>query len=197
MKIYAISLVKNEEDIIEKNLPQLPNGAIKIYVFDNGSTDKTWEIVNRLKSAEIIPYKCSDVPYRDALRQEVFEYFRHELTDGDWVCFKMDADKFYIDDPRDFLGSLKPWISMVFGANIEYQFTKDNIYDTQFEFDNFKYALIPSCEQRFIKYRKKLVWNVGDSIPLHPGIATKKFIKFAHYQFRNREQITRRLNTGK
>jgi hypothetical protein len=197
MKIYAISLIKNESDIIAQNLIAASKWADKIFVFDNGSTDGTWQIVNDLRSEKIIPYKSSDIPYRDSIRQEVFEHFRNELNDGDWVCFKLDADEFYIDNPRIFLSKLKPWISLVFAANIEYQFTLDNLDQSsnKFDFNNFRYALVPSCEQRFIKYRDKLVWNKFDSLPTHPGFSTKKLIKFAHYQFRTPNQIAKRLAT--
>lgn len=196
MKIYAISLVKNEEDIIAQNLLHASKWCDKIYVLDNGSTDDTWKIVNEISSNKIIPYKSENVPYRDSLRQEVFEYFRGELVDGDWVCFKLDADEFYIDDPRIFLGELRNSVSLVFGANIEFQFTDENLKyrDAIFDFSQFDYFKIPTCEQRFIKYRSQLKWRENDSIPLHPGVPSTKLIKFAHYQFRNPLQIQKRLD---
>lgn len=199
MKIYAISLIKNEIDIIEKNLTEASKWCDKIYVYDNGSTDGTWELVNKLKSDIIIPYKSEALPYRDSLRQRVFEHFRHELEEGDWICFKLDADEFYIDEPRTFLKNLPRYVSLVFGINIEYQYTEDNLKDinTIFSFEKFKYATVPSCEERFIRYREKLVWNEQASLPTHPGVTSKKFIKYAHYQFRNPEQIEKRLNTRK
>jgi hypothetical protein len=199
MKIYTVSLIKNEADIIEKNLTEAAKWSDKIYVFDNGSTDGTWELVNKIKSDKIIPLKTSDVPFRDELRKEVFDFFRHELDDGDWVCVRLDADEFYIDDPKIFLSSLKPNISLVYGINIEFQFTEDNLNDKDeiFSFDKFQYFCIPSYEQRFVKYRKKLQWLPKGSIPSHPGVAARKFIKYAHYQFRNQEQIKKRLKTRK
>ena len=57
MKIYAISLIKNEADIIEKNLIEASKWCDKIFVYDNGSTDGTWEIVKSLSSNKIIPFK--------------------------------------------------------------------------------------------------------------------------------------------
>jgi hypothetical protein len=199
MKIYAISLIKNEVDIIEKNLTEASKWCDKIYVYDNGSTDGTWELVNKLKSNKIIPYKSEELPYRDSLRQKVFQHFRNELNDGDWVCFKLDADEFYIDNPRIFISNLKKRISLIYGINIQYEFTEDNIKDSDsiFSFEKFKYAFVASCEERFVKYRKKLIWLPSGSLPSHPGIASKKFIKFAHYQFRSPEQIRKRLNTRK
>jgi Glycosyl transferase family 2 len=199
MKIYAISLIKNEADIIEKNLTEASKWCNKIYVYDNGSTDGTWKIVNKIKSDIIIPYKTEALPYRDSLRQEVFQHFRHELSEGDWVCFKLDADEFYIDNPRVFLSKLKYRISLIYGVNIQYEFTEDNINDSDnvFSFEKFKYALVAGCEERFIKYRKNLIWLPNGSLPSHPGVSSEKLIKFAHYQFRSSEQIIKRLNTRK
>lgn len=199
MKIYAISLIKNEADIIEANLLAASKWADKIYVFDNGSTDGTWEIVQSMASNIIVPYKSSPVPYRDSLRQEVFEYFRNELIDGDWICFKLDADEFYLDNPKKFLKKLPFFVSLVHGLNIEFQFTEENlIYENEpFDPTQFLYAKIRNTEQRFIKYRRDLVWNNRDSLPLHPGVSSYKLIHFAHYQFRNPTQIEKRLQTRK
>jgi len=197
MKIYAVSVVKNEADIIRENLLHAAKWADKIVVFDNGSTDGTWEIINEIKSNVIIPWKTEDKPFRDELRKEVFDYFRDELNDGDWVCVRLDADEFYMDNPREFLSKLPKMVQQVFGINMEYQFTEDNLKDNDetFRFDKFKYLKIPTCEQRFVKYRKKLHWLPHGSIPSHPGITSKKFIKFEHYQFRSKSQIQKRLST--
>ena len=197
MKIYAISFVKNEADIIALNLQAASKWADKIYVFDNGSTDSTWDIVQLMSSETIIPYRQSFDSFNDTLRREVFEYFRNELNDGDWICFRLDADEFYIDNPKMFLSKLPSYVSLVYGLNVEFQFTEDNLkfQDDIFYPERFKYAKIETIEQRFIKYRKKLVWNIHDSIPLHPGVSSKKFINFAHYQYRSKFQIENRLST--
>ena len=48
MKIFAISIVKNEADVIEQNLKEAELWADKIFILDNGSTDGTWEIIQSL-----------------------------------------------------------------------------------------------------------------------------------------------------
>lgn len=45
MKIHSICLVKNESDIIAQTLKAAVNWSDFIYVYDNGSTDGTWEKV--------------------------------------------------------------------------------------------------------------------------------------------------------
>jgi hypothetical protein len=197
MNIVAFSLIKNEEDIIKLNLDHASNWADKIYVFDNGSSDSTWDIVKSIANDKIIPFKQDFCSYRDTLRSQIFNSVKNELNDGDWMCIKLDSDEFYLDNPRDFLSSLKPYITVVYGLNVEYQFTEKNIKKVDFDPDDFEYAKIQFCEQRFVKFRRNLIWNGNDNLPLHPGPPSKKTIKYAHYQFRTKDQITRRLITRK
>ena len=84
MKIFAISLIKNEEDIIEANLTDAAKWADKIFVLDNGSTDDTWEIVKRLSSENdrIVAWKQIHESFRDEMRSRVFNEFRHLASDG-------------------------------------------------------------------------------------------------------------------
>lgn len=199
MKIYAISLIKNHSDVVACNLIAAAKWADKIFVFDNGSTDGTWDIVKGLASEKIIPYKYSTVPFRDSLRLEVFETFRHELDEGDWICFKLDVDEFYWEDPRDFLAKQDDSVGLVKGLGIEFQYTQDNLKndDEVFSTEKFEYCVIQNFEERFIRYRKRLKWNNHDSLPIHPGVTSKQMIRFAHYQYRSKAQIIKRLKDQK
>ena len=68
MNIYGLSLVKNEADIIEQSLRAAATWCSRIYVFDNGSDDGTWEMVQQLslKLLQIIPYKQDFCPYSNS-----------------------------------------------------------------------------------------------------------------------------------
>ena len=48
MHIHALSLIKNEADVIGQSLAAAAAWADCIYVYDNGSDDGTWEIVREL-----------------------------------------------------------------------------------------------------------------------------------------------------
>ena len=48
MKIHGLCVVKNEADIIEQTLRSAATWCDWIYVLDNGSSDGTWEKVQRL-----------------------------------------------------------------------------------------------------------------------------------------------------
>ena len=105
MKIYSLMLVKNEEDIIASTLKAAVEWSDKLIVLDNGSTDRTWEIVNDMASLRpcIIPFAQDGRPFRIGLRALMFDAFKHEMTDDDWWCISMDADEFYVESPRKFL----------------------------------------------------------------------------------------------
>jgi hypothetical protein len=170
------------------------NWADKIFILDNGSYDGAELILDTIQSDRVLLYGSTEETYKDSFRQRVFESFRHELNDGDWVAFLI-TDEFFIDDPRVFLSDLNSQISVVYGLNVEYQFTEDNLENSMgFDFDNFEFFKLPSCEIRFFKYRNKLRWNENDSLPKHIGIPSTKMLPFAHYQFRKPDQITTKLN---
>ena len=96
-------LVKNEADIVKSVILDAKKWADKIFIMDNGSTDGTWEIIQSLADDIVVPWKQDFRPYSNGLRADVFNEFRHEANDGDWWCFKLDADEFYYDNPKDFL----------------------------------------------------------------------------------------------
>ena len=107
-------LVKNEADIVANVIKDAEKWADRIFIMDNGSTDGTWEIVQSLKNDIVVPWKQDFRPYSNGLRADVFNEFRHEASDGDWWCFKLDADEFYYDNPKEFLAKM----------NIQYQAIK-------------------------------------------------------------------------
>jgi glycosyltransferase involved in cell wall biosynthesis len=118
MRIHCMSLVKNECDIVAQSLTEAATWADAIYVYDNGSDDGTWEIVRELASTQrqIIPFEHDATPFSQALRRRIFEAFRDRSAHGDWWCL-LDADEFYIDDPRTFLAAVPEPYDEVWSAS--------------------------------------------------------------------------------
>src|SRR5689334_2374515 len=127
MRIRALSLVKNEADIIAHNLKAASEWCDAIYVFDNGSADGTWEIVQAMAGSieAIVPFKQDSKPFSDSLRQEIFAHFRDAARPGDWWCI-LDADEYYVDDPRAFLGRVPDMYRSVWPQLYTYLFTEDD-----------------------------------------------------------------------
>lgn len=203
MKIFAIMLVKDEADIVKSVLLDAKKWADRIFVMDNGSTDGTWEIINSLADGIVVPWKQDFRPYSNGLRADVFNQFRGEAEDGDWWCFKLDADEFYVDNPKEFLADVPKKYSLVAKKSLDYVLTKSDVehYDFTGDFEKDKSHIThlkKTCwsEPRFFRYRKSLKWKFAETshYPKYAGLLYPKPILVKHYQFRSPKQMQARLD---
>lgn len=200
-KIHSICVVKNEVDIIEYSLEQASKWSDYIYVYDNGSTDGTWEKVLSMQNKIIIPWKQDGKVFQESLRGEVFNAFQHHAQPGDWWC-RLDSDEFYnIQSPRDFLSRVKPSNHVVWGIAIEYYLTHDDIDSLDFSqpvpelLKHIRYYRANNSEARFFRHRQGLTWKSDGSWPNHMGLVNKERILYKHYKYRTPCQIQKRLTT--
>ncbi len=205
MRIFGNCLVKNEADIIAETLGQAARWCDRIFVFDNGSSDGTWNLVRQLASREprIVPFQSAEVPFRNSLRRDTFTHFRPECRAGDWWC-KLDADEIYLDDPRAFLAAVPAGEHVVWAASFQFYFTDDDV--RRYERDPhaypphttaeraLRYCRCDYSEPRFFRYRERLRWDRG-SEPRHLGLVHPRRIRLKHYQYRSPPQIALRLAT--
>jgi glycosyltransferase involved in cell wall biosynthesis len=203
MKIYGICLIKNESDIIEYCLQEAAKWADKIIVYDNGSTDGTWEIVNELSlsNKKIIPWKQDSKPYHDGLRGEAFNAFKQELTEYDWWAI-IDADEFFTVNPRDFLLKVPKIYHLVKTISYEYLVTVEDYQE--YEFKNHFPEDLPLIkyykpqtysENRFMRHRSSIIWNPTERMkwPKYSGVVYQKHIPLKHYQYRSPTHIQKRI----
>jgi len=200
-KIYSICIIKNEDDIIEHCLNEALKWSDKIFVYDNKSTDNTWDKVVALskKNKKVIPWKQDDKPFRESLRAEAFNEFRHLANEGDWWC-RLDADEFYVKDPKSFLADVNLRYSVVYGVAIEYYLTNKDLEILNFTdriekiLSQIRYYKIENSEPRFFRYRNKLTWKIDEAWPRHMGIIYPKAILYRHYKYRSSLQIQLRID---
>jgi glycosyltransferase involved in cell wall biosynthesis len=204
MKVYAICLVKNEIDVVEYCLRSASRWAEKIIVYDNGSTDGTWELVQELavQNPTIIAWKQDGKPFYEGLRGEAFQAFRHLAQEGDWWCFRLDADEIYPEDPRPQLQATSDIYHVVAKKSVDYVLTPDDIKEHDFSqllpvnFDNIRHYLPkPYTEVRFFRHRNRLQWEAGRDMPKHIGIVSPEKILVLHYQYRSIPQLIKRIKT--
>lgn len=205
MKIHGICLVKNEADIAEYFLSESVRWCDHIYVFDTGSRDHTWELVQAAATSfpNIFAFKKSAVQFSDQLRSEVFNQFRSNTTRGDWWC-RLDADEIYVDDPRSFLMRVPLAHHVVWSIHLHFYLTdadlsrfapKDEKTPPRIDSSNLpRYYIAKNSEPRFFRYRPQLEW-AGGSWPRHLGLVTPERIRLKHFQYRSPAQIQLRLDT--
>src|SRR5271155_1663328 len=208
MRIQAMCLVKNEADILQETLISALHWCDHIYVFDNGSNDGTWELVQELakQHPQIVPYKQDDVLYSNGLLADIFNAFRSKAGPQDWWC-RLDADEIYIDDPRIFLAKIPARFQTVWSASFAYYFTDQDAI--LYQEDPVGYLKIPVeqrlryyknhwGELRFFRHSDDMVWARDDGhfpMAVWEGLVYPIRIWLKHYQYRSPEQIQRRLLT--
>jgi len=206
--IHAMCLIKNEADIIVETLQAASTWCDFIYVYDNGSTDGTWERVLNLSkvNSQIVTYKTDPTPFTDSLRGELFYRYRANFREGDWLC-RLDADEIYIDNPRIFLAKVPPQYRVVWAAMFQYAFTdKDlELYDRDPSLysedvpveQRLRYYKNDNSEIRFFRYLKHLEYKPGGRSGWPTGIGDPYPVRiwYKHFVTRSPEQIQKRLDT--
>lgn len=201
MKVYSLLVVKDEADVVGLALLDACRWSDKVVVIDNGSTDGTWELVQRLSATNprIVPWLRYEGPFHIGLRARAFHAFRRELGWGDWWCVRLDADEFYPGDVRAFLRRIPWWCSTVKKSSTDYVLTHEDLDEgiASGDFADYKdrlhYALPqPREERRFMRHSPLLLWLDRWRYP-HPwGIVAKERIPVDHYQYRSPDQMQRR-----
>ena len=209
MKIFGLTLVKNEQDIIRQSMTAALEWCDRIGVVDNGSTDGTYEIVQELAAEHPDRFElCGvrDVPFDNDLRRIPFNALRPEAEAGDWWC-RLDADEFYPVDPRSFLqDQVKAHEYVVWSIHLQYYYTDEDYQRWQSGDETLedrgrpiqkrrRYYRSDSSEARFFRHRKRLVWDEDCAWPYHLGPVAKNRIPVQHFLYRDPEQIKQRLQT--
>ena len=196
-KIHCIALCKNEADVVGVCLQEATKWADYIYVYDGGSTDGTWEIVKKLNHSGIIPWKQDAKVFREGLRAEVFNEFRHQSSKGDW-WLQLNVDEFYIGNPKAFFSRVPRGQDLVWGIMAEYVLTEKDVaaIDFSLPFEKvmplLRYYYVAWSEPRAFRYRAGLIWNEDWAWPRHAGVVAKERIIYKHYPCRSPKQMQAR-----
>lgn len=199
MRILGITVVKDEADIILPFLEHVRTFADRAFVYDTGSTDGTWELVQQQADAVVVPWKREDVPFHNELRARVFNAFRDEAREGDWWCYRLDVDEFYLEDPRAVLESVPKRYHTVCRESIDYTVTLEDVDEYEFTGDfavdrEHLHYMRPKMgiENRFFRHRDRAVWYEKGRSTVN-GIVFPKRIPIAHYRARSPQQVQRRI----
>jgi hypothetical protein len=202
MKIFSICCVRDENDIVRETLEAALGWNDRIFVFDNGSVDGTWETVQDIarKNTKIEIVGRDDRTFTDELRGEIFESCRSLASPGDWWC-RLDSDEIYIDDPVRFLTDIPDKYGFVFSASFDFYFTDLDLQTYQQNpsewlakpvQDRLKFYQNHWSEPRFVRHRNDLHW-AGLIWPDNRGRTFPSRIRLKHFPYRSPAQISRRL----
>jgi glycosyltransferase involved in cell wall biosynthesis len=117
MKVFGISLVRNEVDIIRTNiLYHLALGIDQFLIVDNGSSDGTDQVLKQLGRDRRVRWSRDDGPYYQS--QITSDLAREALHGGaDWVV-PIDADEFWYPPRGDFRRVLEASRAGALGAQV-------------------------------------------------------------------------------
>ena len=212
-RIHAICLVKNEGDVIAQTLRYASSFCHKIYVFDTGSSDDSWQQVQKSASEVVVPFRHEAVPFSDGLRAQVFNAVRDRFEIGDWL-YILDADEFLAEDPHKAIALAEQEGSQQINtAQYNFHFTDVDWQQSQKGLDSRerpitqrrRYYCFTNIEQRLFRIDSDLTWFESNNAKNPHGCMTpqgaKKLKKCSyripncHYQYRDPEQIQLRLET--
>ena len=213
VKIHAICLVKNEGDIIAQTLHYASQFCYKIYVFDTGSIDDSWQKVRRLNNSVVVPFRREWVSFYGGLRAQVFNAIRPDCSTGDWI-YILDADELLVEDPRKAIKiAEREGAEQINTLQYNFYFTDKDWKEYHAGSDSRnkpitqrrRYYRFVNIEQRLFRISEDLVWPEHIDTE-HPRgymmpVRSKKIRKSSyripncHYQYRDPEQIQLRLET--
>ena len=207
MRFFSLLPVRDEADIVGQCLEALLKWSDYIYVFDTGSVDNTWEIVQAFASKDkrIRPIAKDSVYFSDTrLRGYMFNVARQEMQDGDWFL-RVDADEFHHVLPPEFVKTrLRRRETIVYHQYYDFRLTASEVraWELQAEtiesrtkpIEERRRCFTPSIysEPRLCRYRESMKWPTTISFPYNAGYVARTRLPIRHYPHRDPIQLDRR-----
>lgn len=208
MRFHGLMLLRDEGDVIAETLTHLLTWVDTLHIYDLGSTDGTWDIVQDFagRDRRLIPFKREPTVYSDSLRCVLFDKLRSGFENGDWIC-KLDGDEFYpIAPPRFVKERLTPAEGMVY---LQWYFfrmttTEAAAYESgkvSVAADRSRpigerrrfYKVSQYSEPRMFRYRPSMRWPETTHWPFNAGLLARERLPILHYPHRDPCQMARRF----
>jgi hypothetical protein len=211
MKIYGVSVVQNESDVIAESLTRALSFCERIWVWDLGSTDGTWEALDKLRSDRIIPKQQTGLRFTSSLKGRVFAEARAQIEEGAWI-YILDADEFLVGDPQPALkaaereGAARVGVWQVNFFPVRTDLERLNAMgETSWEklplVERFRHYRVEWFEWRFIRVIPELVWDVSgmhsrfSDAKDRPLKNSRQELLVRHYRYRSPRQVAGRAAT--
>jgi len=204
---HCILPVRDEADIIGQCLTHLLRWANSIHIFDTGSVDDTWEIVQDFagKDRRVVPLKKDPVYFSESrLRGWIFHQARKKMRHGDWFL-RVDADEFHHVPPPEFVRTrLSKHETIVWHQYYDFRLIasevaawemgKENLADRRRPIEDRRRFFTASVysEPRLCRYRETMQWPISHSFPCNAGFQARERLPIRHYPHRDPVQLNRR-----
>jgi glycosyltransferase involved in cell wall biosynthesis len=206
-RFHAMLPVRDEADIIGQCLDHLLNWADAIYVFDTGSIDNTWDIVQDFVSRDkrVMPMRKEPVYFSDTrLRSYMFHVARQNMRSGDWFL-RADADEFHHILPPEFVkNNMRKHETVAYHQYYDFSLLQsevgawnrgeETLQDRQRPIEERRryYTVSGYSEPRLCRYRETMQWLPTVSFPFNAGFVARERLPIRHYPHRDPVQLERR-----
>lgn len=206
-KVFAVMMVKNEEDVIGHNIEWIQTQNIDhIFVANNMSTDNTKKILLELseKYGNITIHYDNQFAYEQSSKMNRWIQECYEM--GADIIIPIDADEiWYSKVPNKTLGEVLRENSdgdCVFEASAVDFIPTDNDVEDDNPFNSMIYIKVNSDSFKsvaFTKYLNASITMGNHDVINHPGNtnAIKNLIGIKHYQYRSFDQFVKKMRNGK
>lgn len=206
MKIFSVTIVQNQEDIIEDIIRHHQPLFDDLYIWNIGSEDATTEILKNLESEfSNIHVKNENRSFSNDLRGEYYLEIKHKYTENDWY-YQLDSDEFLYTDIKRLISKTKNENIGYFRSwHFNFMYTERDKSKRIHDYKQLHYYSMNYSEIRAFKNSSLLLWPINDFsvFPLGnilPNNLTKKFkcnsqfLTIYHYPNRSLEQIRNRID---
>lgn len=155
MKLNAIMTVKNEVDIVEETLLNAMKFCHKIYIYDNNSTDGTWEVLNEMAARfnDLVIVGQTDESQTGLLNNRIYNRYHSEYAADDW-WYLLGADELLAESP------IKP----LKRASAAHKNTM-NVWHAQFYFTDVDYENYESEETKAPIAQRRRYYALNEKMP--------------------------------
>ena len=212
-KIFSISMVKNEMDIIESFVRYNTNILDGMIILDNGSTDNTVKVLKLLKNEglPIFIFEDHDNEFNQAVKINQLLLKAVNEFNAD-IVVPLDADEFLIssnkENPREILEKIGhdsfyqvKWKTYMpnLDNNEQEKFIPAKLTFARYGAEEMHKVIIPNelVKNYMVKISSgnhNLIYNPKYKESIKPVLSTD--LRIAHFPIRSREQITSKISVG-
>ena len=207
MRFHVLLAVRDEADVVGQSLGHLLTWADAVYVFDTGSLDETWQIIQQFAKQDkrVVPLAKDSVFFSEKrLRGWMFHQARRHMREGDWFV-RADADEFYHVAPPDFVRArMRRHETVAYHQYYDFRLTREEVEGWEQGSETLADRARPIeerrrwftvgsySEPRLCRYRQSMQWPETVMFPYNAGYVASARLPIRHYPHRDPVQLERR-----